>query len=192
MFCPKCATQNADGASFCRACGANIGLVPQALSGQLPTAPAPVDLDLRLGRRRRRNRDDGPPSLEKGIVNVFMGLGFLIAALAVIFRFPGGFTWGWAFFIPGFSCLGKGIASIVAAGRSKPPVLPPASLGGPNAFLPGVPQSFAPPASIGTRKLNTSELRPSVPSVTEGTTRHLGAEASTQHFETVTGEERMP
>ncbi len=40
MFCPKCATQNVDGASFCRSCGANISLIPQALSGQLPTATA--------------------------------------------------------------------------------------------------------------------------------------------------------
>ena len=38
MFCPKCASQNIDGASFCRVCGANISLVPQALSGQLPVA----------------------------------------------------------------------------------------------------------------------------------------------------------
>ena len=38
MFCPKCATQNLDGASFCRACGANISLVPQALTGQMANA----------------------------------------------------------------------------------------------------------------------------------------------------------
>lgn len=189
MFCPKCATQNIEGASFCRACGANIGLVPQALTGQLPTAE-PVDLDLRLGRRRRRNRDDRPPSMEKGIVNLFLGLGFIIAALAVMFRFPGGFTWGWAFFIPGFSSLGKGIASIVAATRTQPAALPPSSVSGPGAFLPGGPQSLVSPA-LGTRKLNTNELIPSAPSVTEGTTRHLGAEAPTQHFDTVTGEKRM-
>ena len=29
----------------------------------------------------------------------------------------------------------------------------------------------------------TDELRPPVPSVTEGTTRHLGVEAPTRHFE---------
>ena len=39
MFCPKCASQNVDGAHFCRACGANISLVPQALTGQFPVAP---------------------------------------------------------------------------------------------------------------------------------------------------------
>ncbi len=38
MFCPKCAAQNLDGASYCRVCGANISLVPQALTGQLSPA----------------------------------------------------------------------------------------------------------------------------------------------------------
>ncbi|MGH9956462.1 MAG: zinc-ribbon domain-containing protein, partial [Pyrinomonadaceae bacterium] len=33
MFCPKCAAQNLDGASYCRVCGANISLVPQAITG---------------------------------------------------------------------------------------------------------------------------------------------------------------
>ena len=40
MFCPKCATQNLDGASFCRTCGANISLVPQALTGQMSAMDA--------------------------------------------------------------------------------------------------------------------------------------------------------
>ena len=31
-----------------------------------------------------------------------------------------------------------------------------------------------------------------VPSVTEGTTRHLGAEAPTRHFDPVSGEEKLP
>ena len=51
MFCPKCATQNIDGASFCRACGANISLIPQALSGQLPQVTEESD---RHSRRLRR------------------------------------------------------------------------------------------------------------------------------------------
>ncbi|MFN2482444.1 MAG: zinc-ribbon domain-containing protein, partial [Pyrinomonadaceae bacterium] len=42
MFCPKCAAHNLDEAKFCRACGADISLVPQALTGQL----APVGEDL--------------------------------------------------------------------------------------------------------------------------------------------------
>ncbi|MGH9903752.1 MAG: zinc-ribbon domain-containing protein, partial [Pyrinomonadaceae bacterium] len=38
MFCPRCAAQNVDDASFCRACGTNISLVPQALTGRFSEA----------------------------------------------------------------------------------------------------------------------------------------------------------
>jgi hypothetical protein len=92
MFCPKCAGQNVEGASYCRVCGANISLVPQALTGRLPDAPASA-ADY-VGRRRRRDRNNEPPSLEKGIVNVFVGIGFIVAALAIMYRFPGGIFWG--------------------------------------------------------------------------------------------------
>jgi hypothetical protein len=48
MYCPKCATQNTDETKFCRSCGSNLSLVPQALTGRLPEA--------RSGRRRHRDR----------------------------------------------------------------------------------------------------------------------------------------
>ena len=55
MFCPKCAAQNLDGASFCRVCGANVSLIPQALSGQLPEAPEP-EKGKGCGKLRRGSR----------------------------------------------------------------------------------------------------------------------------------------
>src|SRR5712671_5728605 len=77
MFCPKCATQNVDGASFCRSCGANISLIPRALSGQLLAATVDDDRgdwrdDL---RKRRRNR---PPSIDAGIRNLVGGITFIV------------------------------------------------------------------------------------------------------------------
>ena len=59
MFCPKCATQNLEGASFCRTCGANISLVPQALTGQM-VQPAPPEemMDETCGRRGRSKGAD--------------------------------------------------------------------------------------------------------------------------------------
>jgi len=71
MFCPKCATQNVDGASFCRSCGANISLVPQALSGQLA---ARDDDKYDRGSRRKRRRE---PTLDEGIRHFMMGLAFM-------------------------------------------------------------------------------------------------------------------
>src|SRR5258707_15880091 len=97
MFCPKCATQNVDGASFCRSCGANISLIPHALSGQLPTATVNDDRDddwrgdLRSDlRRRRRNR---PPSIDAGIRNLVMGIAFIVVSILVALYSPGAWTW---------------------------------------------------------------------------------------------------
>jgi hypothetical protein len=178
MFCPNCAAQNLDGASFCRVCGANISLIPQALSGQLPQAPEPEDSG---SRRRRRRGKEVEPSLEKGIMNVFIGLGFIVAAIAIMSRFPGGIFWGWCMFFPGFSTLGRGVASIVAARRNQPGNLLPTGVAG--AYFPNRPSRSAAPALGGTSAPRTGELREPVPSVTEGTTRHLGAEAPTRHLD---------
>jgi hypothetical protein len=170
MFCPNCATKNIEGAHFCRSCGANLSLVPQALTGQLPVAEPD-----RYSRRRakRRNEEDVPASLEKGIVNIFMGIGFLVAALAVMFKFPGGFTWGWAFFIPAFSCFGRGVAMVVAARKNQQQFQ--ANGLNPNSLSPG-----ATPFLGEAQSHPTNELVPPVPSVTEGTTRHLGVERTRQ------------
>src|SRR5690349_6772059 len=73
MFCPKCATQNLDGASFCRVCGANISMVPQALTGQIvqPQAPAEELVDESCAPRGRRGK---PLTLEGAFKNMFMGV----------------------------------------------------------------------------------------------------------------------
>src|SRR5215831_16158018 len=82
MFCPKCATQNGEGAKFCRACDANISLVPQALTDQLPTASKNFD---NLPPRIRRRFGHGPPSVQEGIRWIFTGVSFLIVAMGLLF-----------------------------------------------------------------------------------------------------------
>jgi hypothetical protein len=37
MYCPRCATQNLEGAKFCRACGTNLESVALALAADAPT-----------------------------------------------------------------------------------------------------------------------------------------------------------
>ena len=169
MFCPKCATQNIDGASFCRVCGANISLVPQALTGQLPPARADeLDRDSRWSRRRRRH---GKPTVEDGIRQMMTGLGFLAVAVSIAVFAPAGHLWWFWLLIPAFTLLGNGISQLMRA-RNNPGLDPTAEppLGIPNAD---------PLQKLPAR--NTAELMPPVPSVTEGTTRHLGAEAATRH-----------
>jgi len=180
MFCPKCAAQNVEGASFCRVCGANISLVHQALTGRLPQA-APTD-GLDFVRRKRRQRDEErQPTIERGIVKLFVGLGFIVAALAVMSRFPGGFTWGWALFIPAFSSIGKGIAQIVAARAAQAARLPGTDY---SRTFAQRPLNSGATVTLGEPQARqTGELLASPPSVTEGTTRHLGTEAPTRHLD---------
>lgn len=195
MFCPKCATQNVEGASFCRSCGANISLIPHALSGQLPTAKADDDRgdDWRSDwrgdwRRHRRNR---PPSMEAGIRNLFGGIVFIVVSILVALYSPGGWTWWYWLLIPASTFIGRGVSDIVrakkagniVAGRHDGASLPPVSDFPPNTYFPRGQQGE-------TGAPRTAELMPSVPSVTEGTTRHLGAEAPTQHFDSLEGGEK--
>jgi zinc ribbon protein len=176
MFCPKCATQNADGVHFCRACGANISLVPQALTGQLPAAPN----DDSMSRRRRRRRDR-EPTLDEGIRTAVMGCGFLAVALALAFfgNPIGAQVWWFWMLIPAFAMLGKGISDIVRVNQSKR--VPPA--GQPPQMAYTAPREVAPHTGM-------NELRPPVTSVTEGTTRHLGTEAATKQFDSWESQKR--
>jgi hypothetical protein len=175
MFCPKCATQNVDGASFCRSCGANISLIPHALSGQLPAATVDDDRgdwrdDL---RKRRRNR---PPTIDAGIRNLTMGIAFVVISILVGLYSPGGWTWWYWMLIPASTFIGRGISDIIRAKQAAALNAAQQSqqLQAPNQIQIPSPRS-------------TSQLMPPVPSVTEGTTRHLGAEAPTQHFDSLEG-----
>ena len=171
MFCPKCATQNVDGASFCRSCGANISLVPSALTGQLPTT-----IEENSDRRSRRNRKR-EPSLDEGVKHLVMGVCFVIVSILISKYSPGGWAWWYWMLIPAFTFFGKGLSEIIRARQIK-------------AQAPNIGQTQIP---AGTRLESfpaprTGELRPAVPSVTEGTTRHLGTEAPTQHLDSWEGQ----
>lgn len=159
MYCPSCAAP-IEGTKFCRACGANVSLIPQALSGQLPQSPARASFGVH-GRRGHKE-----PSIEKAASTFFTGFGFIFAAFAVMRYFPGGFTWGWAFFIPAFACIGEGVGQYLRLReqrRQQQQFNPP--------ITSHMPMQPSPPAA-GISAPTTSELRdPS--SVTEHTTRHL-------------------
>ncbi len=168
MFCPKCATQNLEGASYCRSCGANIKLIPQALSGQLPQAPDEFDLGSRI--RKKYGRE---VTLDRAFKSAFMGLAFLLVAIALSFS-PMGRGWWFWMMIPAFSMMGSGIAQYIRVREQGK-----RAVGGTNFNQPAMPPSRVEvfPAR------STGELMAPPPSVTEGTTRHLGAEAPTKHLD---------
>lgn len=170
MFCPKCATQNLDGASFCRTCGANISLVPQALTGQMIQTPPPAEevLDESCNTRRGRRRE---LTLDSAFKNMFIGVAFLIISIALS-RTIGAGWWFWML-IPAFSLMGTGIAQYIRIRDKEKRVMM-----GQTRVQPVM--QYQEPQVLPRR---SDELRPPMPSVTEGTTRHLGVEAPTRHLE---------
>jgi len=173
MFCPKCATQNLDGASFCRSCGANISLIPQALSGQ-PLQY--IEPDQSRAARRARRRDKGP-NIETALRSGFMGLAFLIVAIAIS-RTPGGAFWWYWMLIPAFMMMATGISHFIRVrqGEKKNELY-----GESQKSIPERGGGWSQPKSVDAPR--AGGMMPQVPSVTEGTTRHLGVEAPTRHFD---------
>ncbi|HEX8887546.1 MAG TPA: zinc ribbon domain-containing protein [Pyrinomonadaceae bacterium] len=180
MFCPKCGTQNIEDAKFCRGCGADIALVPQAMTGHLPESSSDHENVIGVvwdasGRRRLRHKGEAP-RLDKAVTNVFMGLGFLLVATCVFLFAPAGRMWWFWMLIPAFSMLGGGIAEYVRFKQSK----------GEEVKLPGIDskKEMPPARASALPPRDTSELVPPPPSVTEGTTRHLdmSTEAPTRHI----------
>lgn len=163
MFCPKCGTQNPENGRFCRNCGADLGNVTEALSGNLRSQTL-VD------------KKGKPVSYEQAITKMFSGLAFLIvAAVLGITNVAGGQFWWFWMLIPAFGSLGSGVAQYVQLKKSEQRnvsftsennqnVLSSAS---PNASLPPTQTEYIAPDS----RYKTGELVP--PSVVEGTTRHL-------------------
>ena len=156
MFCPNCATSNNNDVKYCRSCGANLSLIPQALSGKLPDKKP----DWGQEWKRPRDRHRREASLQNGIRLSIAGLGFLLASVILMFVIRG-MWWGVFLLIPGFAMLGSGISQIVTHGQQKDSTTTTSDLSGSQAAIP------APPHAIGT------EFTSAPPSVTETTTRHL-------------------
>jgi hypothetical protein len=103
-----------------------------------------------------------------------MGLGFLFVAIALSFSGMGRGWWFWML-IPAFSMMGTGVAQYIRVKDQEKKAL--AKESSRQAMFQQTPQVAALP------RRNTGELVAPPPSVTEGTTRHLGVEAPARHFD---------
>jgi hypothetical protein len=104
---------------------------------------------------------------------IFSGLGFICVAIALAYS-PIGRGWWFWMLIPAFSMLGGGVAEYFRV-KHEP---------GETRFQ-SVPTPTAVPRAPYANELpprNTTDLVAPPPSVTEGTTRHLGAEAPSRVF----------
>src|SRR5262249_23597977 len=149
------------------------------MSGQLPQSDDAID-NWRQGHNpwnwghHHYHQEKKEPSIERAIRYFFSGIGFLLAAMFVVFLSPSGFWWGWAFLLPAFGHFGAGVGQYLKLKEQQRQKM---SLNQPEA-RPVVhqPPGQSPPLSAPT----TSELiKP--PSVTEHTTRQL--ESSRQREE---------
>ena len=168
MFCPKCGSQNADDAKFCRACGTDISLVPQAVTGQLAERLADDGNDWHSRRRRRRDREKGPPSIERAVRSFIMGVAFIFVAFAVRTWAPAGNIWWFWMLIPAASMIADGVSTYIRVAENKKRLSPP--------YAPAQPAVQPPPRASALPPRNTGEIVPP-PSITEGTTRHLNVPA---------------
>lgn len=93
MYCPKCATQNDDGARFCRACGAAIEVVALALDGKLVPEDKQIRqaLDQLTAERLETRRAKGMRSLVTG--SVLMAVSFAILFIPMLLSTTHAFPW---------------------------------------------------------------------------------------------------
>ena len=177
MFCPKCGTKNPDDGRFCRSCGADLGNVSAALSGQLTLNQRHTD---RKGRLKSREPHD---VVGEGVRETIVGIGFLVAAFLLFYtNIWGGQNWWWALLFPAFIALSKGISSLVKykvmvknqalTGNVQNSSPEPQSLNQtPNQALPPSQTDYVAPPKQSLYETGEFAERPG--SVTEGTTRHL-------------------
>lgn len=125
--------------------------------------------------RSGRGKQKKEPSLESGITNIFMGIGFVFVALGALFFAPAGRIWWFWLLIPAFAMFGGGVAELVRlkVGSQFAPADDPAA-----GAMPPETRTIEMPSVR-----NTTEMRLPPPSVTEGTTRHLDAEGPRPYFD---------
>jgi len=100
-----------------------------------------------------------------------MGVAFAVISIMVSKYSPGGATWWYWMLIPAAIFISRGVAGLARMKQTKEKTISSAS-----------PQL----KTVRLQKLpapKNGELLTPAPSVTEGTTRHLGAEVQTRHFD---------
>lgn len=180
MFCPRCGVRNVEDAKYCRACGADISLVPQALTRSLPDAASDVEnfkeaVEARR-KRKKKEKEKEPPTLDKGLAKCMEGVAFLLIVLIGFFYFWGGIMlWIW-FIIPALSNFGEGVGQIIRSRREHDALPPPQT----PYRADELPPPHAPAAGLLAPR-ETAEIPAPPVSVTEGTTRHLDAAGPAKH-----------
>jgi hypothetical protein len=161
-------------AKFCRACGMDISAVPMLMTGQL-TANVANHLQEEDSKDKKKKKKK-EPTYSDAFENIFTGAAFLIIFLAGFFFFVK-FFWVWIWFIiPALACVGSGVGQLFQIQQQQKTVSQLVWSNNPTLF-----QSQPRVNELPSR--NTTEFMDAPPSITENTTRHLGAELPTRVFD---------
>jgi hypothetical protein len=116
MFCPGCATQNLEGAKFCRACGTNLETVALALAQQLTPDQLNKDVAKKAGASKNKleMRREGLAKIVRS--SGMIGASALVGAALALFSNQHDWIIVWMIFAGWLACLGViGLVSGVAA-----------------------------------------------------------------------------
>jgi len=171
MFCPNCGANQAEARKFCTICGTNLGVILQALTGQLqPAASYPPTPDPREIQRQRE--------MARGVkLTIIGGIFIAMQFFSIIFTMPfrhdsPSFFWMFLSLI----LVGTGISKIINARPINVAPARPAQVPAPPA-----PPQFQPPRPVFSAQPQpatpqTSSFEPAprtAPSATEDDTQHL-------------------
>ena len=169
MYCPNCAAQIEETQKYCRSCGTDVGLVSQALKGQLPSKGAVGIHRGHSGRLRERRREDKrPPSIEGAVSSFFIGIGFVFVSFAARGFAPAGEIWWFWLLIPAFAHMGTGIGQFLKLREQRRQ-----RQGSQFDSMPSQPTFTSPTTRMPEISAQTTSDPPSSSSVTEHTTKHL-------------------
>ena len=121
MYCPRCATQNLDGAKFCRACGTNLETVALALAQQLNLAQSDNDAakEPKAGKNKLEKRSEGLAKIVRA--SGLIGASALVGAALALFSNKPDWIIIWMIFAGWMACLGviwfvSGVAALIESG----------------------------------------------------------------------------
>jgi len=114
MYCPRCATQNLEGAKFCRACGTNLETVALALAQQLD--PTQSDKKPKAAKNKLEKRSEGLTKIVRA--TGMIGASGLVGAALALFSNKPDWIIIWMIFAGWMACWGvisfvSGIAALI-------------------------------------------------------------------------------
>jgi hypothetical protein len=114
MYCPRCATQNLEGAKFCRACGTNLETVALALAQQLDATQ--WDKKPKAAKNKLEKRSEGLTKIVRG--TGMIGASGLVGVALALFSGKPDWIIIWMIFAGWLACLGviafvSGIADLI-------------------------------------------------------------------------------